>query len=312
MNIIKLKDIIMPDKHSIAEVFNKYLKDNYAYWIQMRYIVPMSVMSHSDYVDCEQNEKKVSKFPHIDMYSTECCMVNFVEYYVDNEETDRANSISKYLINNEHVTDDDITISEIKLFRRWLALTILNLNKIMDDLDPSLKLNDAQTHILEYYANDMYNDVVRYLTTFGNKNPYMDPTYSCGCCSQETLLITTSPINVCDSLTIYKENIRNSMIEMFSDINFWLIWSDDFILLFKKYIDNIIKVGLKINNTTSPVIGLKDCTCDNVENNNNTNILNRLSNSLGYILNKEHNSHKNYIHDALYDWSSSLYEYMQW
>lgn len=312
MNIIKLKDIIMPNKHSISEIFNKYLKNNYAYWVQMRYIIPMSVMDHGNYVDCEQDESKVSKYPHIDMYSTECCMINFVEYYVDNEETDKINSISKYLLNNEHITDEDITISEIKLFRRWLAATLLNLDNIMDDLDPSSKLNEIQKHILEYYANDMYNDVVKYLTIFGNKDPYMNTSTSCGCCNTESLIITTTPINVCDSLSIYKENIRNNMIEMFSNVEFWLTWSDDFISLFKKYIDNIIRVGLKINNTVLPVIGLKDCTCNTVEDDNNTNILNRLSNSLGYILNKEHNSHKNYIHDALYDWSSSLYEYMQW
>lgn len=312
MNIIKLKDIIMPDKHSISEIFNKYLKNNYAYWVQMRYIIPMSVMDHKNYVDCEQDESNVSKYPHIDMYSTECCMINFVEYYVDNEETDKINSISKYLLNNEHITDEDITIGEIKLFRRWLASTLLNLDNIMDDLDPSAKLNEIQKHILEYYANDMYNDVVKYLTIFGNKDPYMNSSTSCGCCKTESLVITTVPINVCDSLSIYKENIRNNMIEMFSNVEFWLTWSDDFISLFKKYIDNIIRVELKINNTVLPVIGLKDCTCNKIEDDNNTNILNRLSKSLGYILNKEYSSHKNYIHDALYDWSSSLYEYMQW
>ena len=313
MNIIKLKDVIMPDKCTFAEIFNKYLKDNYAYWIQMRYIVPMSEMNHGEYVDCEQNEKKVSKYPHIDMYSMECCMINFTEYYVDNIETDKINSISKYLVSNSHTADNDITVSELKLFRRWLAETILNLNNVMDDLDPQSKLTNEQTHVLEYYANDMYNDVVKYLSIFSNTTAYLNSTStSCGCCSQESLSILTSPVDVCDSLSIYKNSIYNNMVELFSDVNFWLRWSDDFLKLFKKYIDNIIRVGLKINNTDDPVISMRDCVCSGDDNDNNLNILNRLSISLGYMIDKSYNSHKNYIHDALYDWSSGLYEYMQW
>jgi hypothetical protein len=41
-------------------------------------------------------------------------------------------------------------------------------------------------------------------------------------------------------------------------------------------------------------------------------ILKRLSVSLGYIRDGQINSHKNYINDALYDWSSILYEKMKW
>ena len=32
MNIIKLKDVIMPNDIPQAEYFNKYLKGKYAYW----------------------------------------------------------------------------------------------------------------------------------------------------------------------------------------------------------------------------------------------------------------------------------------
>lgn len=302
----------MPDKYSISDMFNTYLKDRYAFWVQMRYIVPLSEMTHSDYVDCEQNEKKIEKFNHIDMYSTECCMIKFVEYYVDSEETDRINSISKYLINNDHITDSDITISDIKLFRRWLANSLINLNNITDDLDPSLKLDDKQLHVLDYYANDMYNDIVKYLSIFGSNTPYLNIESSCGCCSQESLNILTTPINTCDSLLVYRNNIYNSMVTMFSDVNFWLRWPKDFITMFKKYIDNIIKVNLKINNLKDPAVNIKDCVCNKEDDDANMRILNRLSISLGYILNNEYNSHKNYIHDALYDWSSILYEYMQW
>lgn len=312
MNIIKLKDIIMPDKHSIAEVFNKILRGQYAYWVQMRYIVPFPVMSHAQYVDCEQNESKIKNFPHIDMYSSECCMINFVETYVDSEETDKINSISKYILHNEHTPDEGITVSELKLFRRWLASTILSLNSSMDDLDQSLKLNDIQTHVLSYYANDMYNDVVKYLSVLGVDINMANNETSCGCCSNESLNIMTNPISLCNSLSTYQSNIHKEMVKMFSDINFWMKWSPEFLSLFKKYIDNILKVGLKVSNNTISLITLKDCTCNKEEIDNSTNILNRLSIALGYMVNGEQNSHKNYIYDALYEWSSGLYEYMQW
>lgn len=313
MNIIKLKDVIMPDKHSVSEIFNNHLKDRYAYWVQMRYIVPISFMKHGEYVDCEQDEKKIKKFPHIDMYSMECCMLQFVENYVDVKETDKINSVSEFILKNEQIPDIDITVAELKKFRRWLAETLLNMSDSMDDLNEEVKFTDETIHILQYYANDMYNDVVKYLTMFTNEVASIDNSTksTCDCCSND-IMFKTLPIYTCDSLDIYKKNIYRKMVEMFSDVNFWTKWSDEFISLFKKYIDNIIKINLKINNKPSYDSNYRDCVCNKENDDQNTSILKRLSTSLEYILNKTYNSHKNYIYDALYDWSSMLYEYMQW
>lgn len=313
MNIIKLKDAIIPDKYSVSEIFNNHLKDRYAYWVQMRYIVPLHFMKHGEYVDCEQDEKKIKKFPHIDMYSMECCMLQFVENYVDSIETDKINSISEYIVKNEQIPDIDITINDLKKFRKWLAETLLNMSISMDDLNPDVKFTEEQSHVLEYYANDMYNDVIKYLTLFANEEATLTDLASsnCDCCNNE-VMFQTSPIYTCNSLVIYRKNIYHKMVNMFSNIDFWTKWSDEFITLFKKYIDNIIKVNLKINNKPSYDLNYRDCVCNKENDDQNLNILKRLSIALGYILDKTYKSHKNYVYDALYDWSSMLYEYMQW
>ena len=51
MNLIKFKDNIRPGD----AYFNTYLKDQYAYWVRMRYVIPMSVISIHDYVSLERD-----------------------------------------------------------------------------------------------------------------------------------------------------------------------------------------------------------------------------------------------------------------
>ena len=79
MNIIKLKDVIMPDSMPQAEYFNKYLKGRYAYWVQMRYIVSFDHMRHEGYVACEEDitkllQKEKKKYPK--PYGATCLEIN--------------------------------------------------------------------------------------------------------------------------------------------------------------------------------------------------------------------------------------------
>ena len=102
------------------------------------------------------------------------------------------------------------------------------------------------------------------------------------------------------------------MVEMFSDVEFWNKWPLELLIKFKKYIDNIIKVGLVIDNTKLDASKYKDCTCNKTDINSNQNILKKLSESLNYMIEGQEKSHYNYIKDSLYNWASLLYEYMQW
>lgn len=297
-----------------SEMFNKYLKGKYAYWIQMRYIVSFELMGHEGYVACEEDITKLLKkadgtypipygCPYIDMYDQSCNIIK----YIDIEATEKANNNAKFHIENENSSDNDPDINELKNFRTWLATAMLerNIDGILDEMT---------VHMLEYYKGGMYNEVVKYLTLFNNYPELSQLTSSCSCCEGTSLnsLYNTS-INQCNPLTIYKKNIFNKMVEVFSSIDFWMLWSEDFLIKFKTYIDKIIKYNFKINTNNSIDISIyKDCTCNNTNQNNNNEILRRLSESLNYMINSETNAHKNYIKDSLYSWSSLLYEYMQW
>ena len=103
------------------------------------------------------------------------------------------------------------------------------------------------------------------------------------------------------------------MIEIFSDISYWL-GQVEICGEMKKYIDNIIKLGLPLA-SVSLYDKFADCTCINIDANEQetlTNILKRLSQSLGYIIEDKVSGNRNYISSAFLDWSTFLYEKMRW
>ena len=320
MNIIKLKDILMPDKYNMSEMYNMHLKGKYAYWIQMRYIVPFEFMGHEGYVACEEDITKLLMkadgtypkpygCPYIDMYDEDKCIMR----YIDLEATDIANNISKYRTANDQTTDFDITISELKLFRKKLATMILDYNNIYINDSGSL-IDSIEESVLKYYMNDMYDEAVKSLLMFGNQQVTLSTVdTTCGCCSSTTLAsLNNSSLNICDPLSIYRKSIYNKMVTMFSDVEFWKRWPNELLVVMKKYIDNILKVGLNVNNNTVDPSIYRDCTCSNSNTNTNQNILEKLSKSLDYMIEGQEKSHYNYIKYSLYNWASLLYEYMQW
>ena len=310
----------MPDKYNMSEMYNMHLKGKYAYWIQMRYIVPFEFMGHEGYVACEEDITKLLMkadgtypkpygCPYIDMYDEDKCIMR----YIDLEETDIANNISKYRTANDQTTDFDITISELKLFRKKLATMILDYNNIYINDSGSL-IDSVEESVLKYYMNDMYDEAVKSLLMFGNQQVTLSTVdTTCGCCSSTTLTsLNNSSLNLCDPLSIYRKSIYNKMVTMFSDVEFWKRWPNELLVAMKKYIDNILKVGLIVNNNTVDPSIYRDCTCSNSNTNTNQNILEKLSKSLDYMIEGQEKSHYNYIKDSLYNWASLLYEYMQW
>lgn len=322
MNIIKLKDCIMPGNFEMSEFFNTKLKGKYAYFIQMRYIFPINSLCYRRYVELEQLDPihfldSSNIEPHIDLYSEEYCMIDFVNMWVDEEATDEANDIRKYLSYNSYSSDADIDMSMIRNFRTWLADALLKF-----DLD--IKGNhmgmysDTQIYMLDYYKAGMYNEVVRQLKMFGNSNAQLIDNKpingGCGCCSSNiSSVYNLGSLQMCDALQVYKNNLHNIMVQTFEEPDFWKQFNKDFIVTFKKYIDNIIRIGLKVQ-TGSSAVKYADCNCtDNSDNSDfSTGIFNRLSIALGYIINNDMIGHINYIHDALYDWAEYLYDYMYW
>ena len=241
MNIVKLKDVIMPKEFGMSDFFNKNLKGRYAYWIQMRYIFPLESLCYGEYIRLEQSEPidfLSDKMPqHIDLYSEEYCMIDFVKEFVDLCATEEANNVYNYIASNEYVTDADIDMSKIRIFRTWLAKEILALDKDMYD-EHMGKLTTEQIYMLEFYRNGMYNDVLKQLELFGSSNAKMNTitnTSSCGCCNNTISLYDLSSIDSCNATAIYVSNIHKIMVETFEQPSFWINLKLDFIRVFKNF-----------------------------------------------------------------------------
>ena len=318
MNIIKFKDVIVPDSAPWAEYFNTYLKGKYAYWVQMRYIVSFEHMRHEGYVACEEDITKLLQkedgtypkpygAPSLDVYA------KGVLHCVDTVETDRINNTVEFRRKNEYTPDADITLDELKKFRTWLATELLTMDQTELGEQKHSLFSTAETHVLKYYANDMYDDTINILNEFGSSIISVnDISGGCGCHPTSNLSGLYKDISEpCDTVALYKKNIYKKMVAMFSDYTFWTKWSPEFIDTFKKYINNIIKVGLPLEDSEY-ITAYADCNCLGQKSDKNTDILKRLATSLQYIYDKEIVGHKNYIRDALTDWSSGLYEKMRW
>lgn len=316
MNIVKLKDVIMPSEYKFSQFFNENLKGRYAYWVQMRYIFPLDSLDFKTYIKYEQmSDVQMSGYdilPHIDLYCDDCLKMNFNQTFIDSKCSEDANSVHEFKVVNIYTTDCDITIDDIKEFRTWLATELLNINSI----DSTKQLfNDNQIHMLEYYKNGMYNDVIKILSIFGHSIPTTDysNTTNCSCCNSmstnnvlgETLLAS------CDSVDTYRKNLHKLMYETFSDAKFWKMFNNTFLLRFKKYIDNIINSKLIISNDVTKGM-YYICSCNNKSNIDFVTVLKHLSQALQYIIDDNVAGHANYIYDALYSWSKNLYEKMYW
>lgn len=319
MNIIKLKDQIMSDTNPNYEYFNKYLKGKYAYWVQTRYIVSFEYMGHEGYVACEEDISKLLQredgsypkpygVPYIDIYEPD------IMQYVDTIETNKINSIDKFKIKNLYTADEDITIDELKNFRSWLANTLLKMDQNETGEQKNEVLNPIETHVLQYYANNMYDETIKNLTDFSNtKVIFTDINKStCSCQNADISSLYNSELNICDPISIYRKNLYNRMVEIFSEYSFWSQWASEFINEFKKYIDNIISCNFTLSKSdwTNSFV---DCTCQDKQTQDSfIEILKNLSVSLGYIKGGQILGHKNYINDSLLKWAQLLYENMSW
>lgn len=319
MNIIKLKDQIMPVDLPQADFFNNHLKGKYAYWVQMRYIVSFDHMGREGYIACEEDINNLlpdsagnipTPFgaPFFDTYDME------ILKYIDTIETDRINSTVEFRLKNSYSPDNDITIDELKLFRAWLAKELLKMDQTELGEQKNSYFSDTETHVLKYYADNMYDSTIKILSEFGQTQVSFGAldTTSCGCHGSNISSLYNTELNVCDPIEVYRKNIYNKMVEMFSVETFWTKWAPEFLNEFKKYIDNIIKCNFSLSKTEwhSEFV---DCACQNKsEQDKLMDILKRLSISLGYMKSGSIAGHKNYINDALYEWSSLLYEKMQW
>lgn len=334
MNIIKLKDVLMPEENPKATFFNTHLKGKYAWWVGMRYITPIvpedidqKVMPGSiglgraGYIKCEQDINNLldpeSEF-HTQYIDTHDGDYNFLAEYADINETDYINNIAMFVSQNNYKTDDDITTDELKKFRTWLAEELLKFGQTISGERLESVYSNKVNHMLQYYAKNMTDDVVLGLIDFGAASVSIlsTTTSKCGCVGSSNISsLYTDTLTNCDPLEVYRKNIYKLMVETFSSIDFWLDrygQSKAFIGEFKKYIDNILRVGLPLNIDILADSRFTDCGCTQHVDSQGVKILTRLSEALGHIINESVDGHKNFIASAFADWSKYLYESMYW
>ena len=314
MNIIKLKDQIRPGD----DLFNTYLKGKFAYWIQMRYIVPFDFIDPGQYVEMENDITKLTdwrerglKCP--DPYYWDLQVGN-IEAWVDVEGTEEANNLNKFLVHNKFTTDSDITLEEIKKFRTWLATTLLSFDQKTDGTQKKVLYNEDITEMLQYYASGMYDQCVKALNKLGTSIAVNRLTMNeCGCASGGNLAgLYNESLTSCDPLYTYRKYMYELMVDKFSSIDFWVQFPDAFMKEFKQYIDNIIQLDLPLKGSAW-ISTFIDCTCHmNSDQMVFMEILKRLSKAIEYIRLDDLTGNLNFISKAFRDWSTELYEVMEW
>jgi hypothetical protein len=287
MNLIKFKDNIRPGD----AYFNTYLKDQYAYWVRMRYVIPMSVISIHDYVSLERD---IDLLKTLDPIYWDLEDPGDMKAYIDEAETNKINDPKTYEHHNRYVCDPDITTDEVKKFRTWLAQQLLQN-----------RTNDwKEERVFKYYVGGMMDDTVRWFAEINtNTNTFQQVTTSpCGCGQVSTQ--STNNLKVCDPLLIYRESIRNQMMALFSDLYFWLGLPLPLLKEIKIYLDHITRLGLQLRKTDDRFI---DC-CD--KNSNKIN-LEGVSKAFEYMILDEVNGNKNFIAGQLRT-LANVYEWLYW
>ena len=328
MNIIKFKDSLRPDD----ALFNTYLKGKYAYWVHMRYVVPFEVITPEEYVFCEHDDAYLKKFTgkYRDLFKDKA-----LSAWVDEIETEALNDIQKYIQANKHTTDPALTIDDVKKFRTWLATELLLMDQTASGKQKHELYTEEFTHVLEYYAQGMYDDVIKWLNKYGQTALNFNTNRStCGCvptineftlngtgtvgvtgvscgCGSSANDINLSLLNTCDPILVYRQAIKAKMVEYFGDMNFWMQMSPEFLSVFKAYIDNIIRLNLPFGSLK--YTNFDDCLCGKSSSQLAAmEILGRLARALELMISGETVGNRNYITDAFMDWARDLYELMYW
>lgn len=361
---------------STDNTYNKYFANKYVLAPRFSYLFTLESLSLEDYiliekygikdfvpseleyeVDPETDEfvledesvaKKIKEVPYItivvptpegDVEIEEVIGLEYTPYEskVNTEGTLAANSISRFISENNYISDVDISIDELRNFRTWLATSLLQLEEYDNSTFWNEEYEEDVDTMLHYYAENMYDAVIRafnalnmYATTLNFSSAV---TSSCGCTSNvngniaktlatltgnsqlmQTLDLSNITIANCDPIEMYRRYIYNCMVATFRETSFWSDKPKAFIFDFARYIRGIIDNNFPLYQSNY-LSTFADCGCLNDANSNQATliaILEALYKSLMYIYNDEISGHKNYIADSLYNWASKLYEKMIW
>lgn len=347
MNIVKLKDIILDESCGLSpekiELFNTQFKGRYVHCINWTYLVPLEAMDNKTAIElskelCIDLSEPTVAVDDLQAFQKDITTTSIDQYkwfyldelaaYVDVTDTEKVNAIYKYIEYNSFTPDKELTLEQIKKFRIWLATVLFNLLS----KEPDVEKNTIA--MLNYYMNDMTDSVIDTLASFHVDMPQVGiytagvqgvtginvlstvNKSSCSCThsSIAAMLAQPSSVSVCDPIAIYRRALYSQMVDVFSDINFWMQREKELLLEIKRYIDAIIKLNLPLT-ASQYVSELYDCNCltstDSAQE-RLMSILKNLSTAFDYMANKQVTGNKNFIGDTLNQWAAKLYEIMRW
>ena len=327
MNIVKFKDIMLDETDPRAMLFNEKFRGKYCWCVNWMWCVSFEDMTTDEYIAASKNNAVPD--------GTEFLLVADYGDLADQGAITRANSIDSYILSNSYVPSE-FTLDQIKKFRTFVAESLL-VNEKAWDKEYDETLTEKITKMLTYYKNGMWDEVIKSLAEFSNSaalnitGTYTDcgcggttsssslmlrdpsgmyrSASSCGCSSANAALLLA---NTCDCVSLYRANIRNFMIDIFSDWRFWDKVTDTVVPDMIEMLKAILEAGLPLTfNSTDVIYG--DCSClgGNTDDAGKL-IVSNLIKALTYIKDDDVVAHKNFVKKSLFAWASKLYEWMEW
>ncbi len=331
-----------PHYSTPEEFFNTRLRDRFA---QVIYLPEISMYFILPYSGKEQNEQDilnidVNIFSRYDIATDKSEITAEIQslypkgYFVESEtwqefaqhiDEDQSERMIRYIWSrmcgkNAKANTSDLTVDQLKVFRTWLAQTLLENTPLLEERSDY----DTITTMLEYYKNNMYSPVIK---AFSDMKDYIKEqplvigqtqhtglqiSSGCGCMGGMPALGYTGNTVVCDPIQLYRNAMYNYMVKTFSDIQYWMdqveICTD-----MKAYIEGILAVGLPLH--TSVIDPYADCTCSSIngdEEQRYRTMLKNLIQALEYIITNKVSGNRNMITTAFTDWATYLYESMYW
>lgn len=300
MNIVKFKDVEIEGDYN----FNSNYKGKYCWWVNCKWAVLFDNMNMQEYIEASQ----------ADTVEVDYLIVADYANYIDEKWTEKINNEVNLCIEmNEHI--DLIPLDKLKVFRTWLAQSLINITADTDEYEVNTGGYGYKIDtMLNYYASNKMDATTVALANFANSlTPIGSITTSKCACSTSTNILTGSlSTSTCDPLAMYHTGIYNTMVETFSNVEFWMD-KIEFCMLVKRYLEGILQSGLKLQQYNN-MSNLDYCDCVCVGNNDAelVAIVSNLIKAFGYIIEGETLKHKNFIYTSLFSWASKLYEMMYW
>lgn len=327
MNIIKFKDILAttddnPDAEKVT-LFNVYFRGKYCWWTHCTQVRLFDEYTLEEIIDIERTGTD-AKEDNTHIIEDSAVWTNYIDWTA----TEYSNNIARWSDANKRIIDNNITLDDLRAYRTRVAQWLLGVAIDEDfDTDTTAEKNAVLLEyagsdycklkeMLNYYKNEMYNTTIGSLLTFTGPVTYTQNTpinSGCGCSASPLSIDTATTITASNPIAIYRRNVYNYMIQVFSDVNFWKLFKDDGVLQnLKEYTQGVIDVNLPL--TPAPAT-LEYADCSSLLTDTNvqlTTILSNLVLAINYIQEDEDIEYRNFIYQSFFMWASKLYEYMRW